>query len=123
MKEKLITTAKNLIENRSLLGFFVLFWLISLGFIIYSISSVEASDVLIWSRYTSFGETHYYRDKWYGLISWPIFGILTSGLHTIIALKFLKKENVYLSYIVILFGIVIMIVAWKLSSLIFGLPN
>lgn len=123
MKNKFITTAKTLIENRSLLGFFVLFWIVSLGFIVYSITNVQVSDVLIWSRYTSFGETHYYRDKWYSLISWLIFGVLVSGLHTAIALKFLKKENVYLSYIVIIFGIIIMIVAWKISSLIFGLPN
>jgi len=52
-----------------------------IGYIVYVAFSLSASDLQLAIRYTSFGETHFYRDKWWYLLSFVGFGLLFIVAH------------------------------------------
>lgn len=52
-----------------------------IGYIVYLGFSLSPSDLQLAIRYTSFGETHFYRDKWWYLLSFVGFGILFIAAH------------------------------------------
>ena len=47
-----------------------------IGYIVYVGFSLQQSDLQLATRYTSYGETHFYREKWWYLLSFIGFGLL-----------------------------------------------
>lgn len=52
-----------------------------LAFIMYVAFTLHASDLQLATRYTSYGETHFYREKWWYLLSFVGFGVLFLVAH------------------------------------------
>lgn len=50
-------------------------------YIIFLALNLSPSDLQLATRYTSFGETHFYREKWWYLLSFVGFGILFIVAH------------------------------------------
>ncbi len=61
-------------------------------YIIYVALSLQASDLQLATRYTSFGGTHFYRDKWYYLLSFVGFGLLFTITHIGLMVKLYVSE-------------------------------
>lgn len=57
----------------------VLGGLIYIAFVAINLSP---SDLQLATRYTSYGDTQFYRNKWYYLLSFVIFGLLFIVIHT-----------------------------------------
>lgn len=51
------------------------------AYIAYVGFSISASDLQLAIRYTSFGETHFYRDKWWYMLGFIGFGLLFIVAH------------------------------------------
>lgn len=49
--------------------------------------SVQPKDILVASRYTGFGETNYYRDRWYYLYTFVVFALTVTVVHSSIMVK------------------------------------
>ena len=47
----------------------------------YVALSLHGSDLQLATRYTSFGETHFYRNKWYYLLSFIVFAVIFMVMH------------------------------------------
>jgi hypothetical protein len=62
--------------------------IIVLGFIY-----IHPSDLQLTVRYSSFGITNFFRDKWYYLISFVGFALLLLVMHTGISLRLLSAKG------------------------------
>ncbi len=76
MKHIFQTTLKQILADRPVL--LLLFGLLigGVAYIMYVAFNLNASDLQLATRYTSFGETHFYREKWWYLLSFVGFGML-----------------------------------------------
>lgn len=52
-----------------------------MAYITYVAFSLDPSDLQLATRYTSFGETHFYREKWWYLLGFIGFGLLFIVAH------------------------------------------
>ena len=58
-----------------------------IAYIIYVAFNLSSSDLQLAIRYTSYGETHFYREKWWYLLSFIGFGLLFITAHIGIVAK------------------------------------
>lgn len=114
MKERALTFVKVLSQDRYLavlLTVFLLECLILLGFLAISIKPSELQVVV---HYTSFGDTNFYRDRWYYLLSFDFFVVITATLHTFIMYKLLQLKNREFAIAFVWASIVIVLIAGAL---------
>jgi hypothetical protein len=58
-----------------------------IAYVLYVAFSLDPSDLQLATRYTSYGETHFYREKWWYLLSFIGFGLLFVVAHIGILVK------------------------------------
>jgi hypothetical protein len=75
--------------------FFV--WLLAVILVIVIIilgaTYIRPSDLQLPVRYSSFGITNFYRDKWYYLIGFVVFALVVIVMHTGISLRLLAAKG------------------------------
>jgi hypothetical protein len=116
MKLMIKDSLKQLVSDRYLLVLSSLLLLLALSFITYIILSVHPSELQLVSHYSAFGITHLYRDQWYYLLSFAVFGLLVAVLHIAIAIKLLIIKGPSLAVMFTWFGIAIILFGWIMSA-------
>ncbi len=81
MKHIIRSTIKQVLADRVMTLLSLGLILGGIGYIVYVAFNLSASDLQLAIRYTSFGETHFYRDKWWYLLSFAGFGLLFIVAH------------------------------------------
>lgn len=63
--------------------------------------NIRPSELQVPVRYTSFGITNFYRDKWYYLLAFLLFAIAVAVFHVLISLKLyaLKGRGMAVSFV------------------------
>jgi len=92
-KTTIIKSLKDLVADRYLLVLVLLLVILSIVFSIIIGLSIHPSELQLVSHYSDFGVTHLYRDQWFYLFSFVLFGIVVAVLHTIIAIKLLVVKG------------------------------
>ncbi len=67
--------------------------LLALAIIVSSLIQLRPSDVLVPVKYSAYGFTNLYRDKWYYLLSFSGLGVLLLVGHPLITVKLLKEKG------------------------------
>lgn len=98
MKQLITTTIKQITADRPLFMLLLAILLGGLGYVVYVAISLSASDLQLAVRYTSFGDTHFYRDKWWYLLSFVGFGLLYLVAHIGLTIKLVAVELKQLAY-------------------------
>lgn len=98
MKQLITTTIKQISADRPLFMLLLAILLGGLGYVVYVAISLSASDLQLAVRYTSFGDTHFYRDKWWYLLSFVGFGLLYLVAHIGLTIKLVAVELKQLAY-------------------------
>jgi preprotein translocase subunit Sss1 len=108
MKHIIRSTIQQILADRVMTLLCLGLLLGGIGYIIYVAVNLSASDLQLAIRYTSFGETHFYRDKWWYLLSFVGFGLLFIVAHIgmlaklyVIGLKQLAYSFAWLSFVVL----------------------
>lgn len=83
---------RQLISDRTLVIPLLIMLVLSIGLAVYAIFRLHISGVQLPIRYSDYGSTNTYRDKWYYLLSFPLLGLFIAVFHTFIAAK-LKAKN------------------------------
>jgi hypothetical protein len=73
--------------DRAILAFSFAIGILAVLFVVYVAISLRPSDLQVASHYSAFGDTHFYRNKWYYLISFALFGIVFSVAHIGLMIK------------------------------------
>lgn len=92
MKTRLLASIKPILADRQLLLFCLAIIGLTLLYIGYVVISLRPTDVQVATHYSAFGETHYYRSKWYYMLSFIGFGILVAATHIAIILKLIRED-------------------------------
>lgn len=73
-----------------LLGVFLLE---CLSVLLYIGFTIQPSELQVVVHYTSFGNTNFYRDKWYYLFGFGIYVLLVAASHIILTYKLLQVKG------------------------------
>lgn len=104
-----------------------LFWL-GVGVICVGVISslivglnIHTSDVTVYSRYTAFGEAHFYKSHWQYLMLFVLFNLLASVAHVVLMAKLQHIERRQTALLLGWVGIVILVVATVYALLVIQL--
>jgi hypothetical protein len=87
MKKTITSTLKTILEDRLMTVMVVVLVLMSLAYCIYVGASLRPSDLQVAVHYTAFGPTGFYREKWYYLATFVVFGLLVAIMHSVLVVK------------------------------------
>lgn len=115
------TILKDLGRDRVLIGLMIGLIALSVLFCLYTGLSVHSSDVQIATHYTGFGETNYYRDHWYYLLSFVVFGLFVAVFNTAIAGKIFLLERPTLARAWLVLSISMVVIAAIIVHSVLGI--
>ncbi|HET8884657.1 MAG TPA: hypothetical protein VFM68_04275, partial [Candidatus Saccharimonadales bacterium] len=87
MKTNLITSLKLILADRTMTVLLAVFVIACVIYCLYVGFSLRPSDLQVAVHYTAFGETSFYREKWYYLLSFIFFGIMLAVVHSALVVK------------------------------------
>lgn len=93
MKTRILAAFKQLLSDRPLLYMVIAIAVLAILYSLYVAFSLSPTELQIAVRYTAYGETHLYRNKWYYLVSFVIVAVLVSVAHSGLMVK-LKARGV-----------------------------
>ena len=67
------------------------------------------------TRYTAFGDAHFYRNKWYYLLSFIAFVVVVLGVHIGLAIKLFGREQRQLASALLAFTILLLVIGWIIT--------
>lgn len=73
--------------------------------------NIHRSDVTVYTRYSAFGEAHFYKDPWQYLFTFVAFGLVATVGHLAIMVKLHNMERRQTAILVGWIGIGILLVA------------
>ncbi len=89
--------------------------LIGVAYSIYVGIALEPSDLQVATRYTAFSDAHFYRNKWYYLLSFIVFGLMVIGLHIALAVKLHGRDQRQLAVGLLSFTLLVLAITWILT--------
>lgn len=108
MRHIITSTIKQILADRVMLMLCTALIVGGVIYIVFLAFNLSPSDLQLATRYTSFGETHFYREKWWYLLSFVGFGLLFIVAHIgmlaklyVIGLKQLAYAFAWLSMIIL----------------------
>ena len=113
---------QNFFQDRLLVFLLIGMVLLALVLIVIGMLGVSVHDVQLPIRYSDFGTTNTYRDKWYYLLSFPVLGLIIGGLHSMIAIKLTTKSRplaglfLAISLCLLAYGIIVTLAVLHLVS-------
>lgn len=121
MRELVYTTTKKIVADRPLFLLLIGVIIGSLLYIAYVGINIASSDLQLAIRYTSFGETHFYRDKWWYLLSFVGFGMLFLVAHVGLAAKLVAVDLKQLAYAFMWLSVVILVLMFAYTYSVLGI--
>lgn len=115
MKTDVINTAKTILADRLMTVLLIVLILLCAAYSTYVILSLHPSDLQVAVHYTAYGGTTFYRDKWYYLITFVVFGIMVGILHTLLAAKVYMQGRREMALLFIAVSYLLMIVTWIIT--------
>ena len=119
MKTDYITYVKNILADRLVTAVVVLLILLSLAYCIYVGISLRPSDLQVAVHYTAYGNTSFYREKWYYLISFIVFGALVAIMHSILVIKLYVQGRRQIALLFAWLSILLLVIAWLITWSVF----
>lgn len=111
MKTTITNTIKQIITDRHLMVALAVLAVTSVIFSIYVAFNLEPSELQVVTHYSSFGETNFYRDKWYYLIGFIIFGIMNAIVYGVLACKIFVHKGRELAIPFAWLGVITILIA------------
>lgn len=109
-------TIRSLIQDKPIFGLSISILVLALAFVVISSVMIQASDLQVVIHYSSFGETNFYRDRWYYLITFVGMGAIIALTHIGIMGKLLSLEKRRVAIVVGWMTIVLLVVAFLLTT-------
>lgn len=111
MKASITQYFKEIASDRQFILAIVAVIVVSLLFCLYVALNIRPSELQVVTHYTAFGSTNFYRDKWYYLITFIIFGLLTAIAHTALSLKLYRHKGRELAIPFTWLGVIVVVLA------------
>jgi hypothetical protein len=115
MKTQLITSLKQIAADRLMVVLLSVFILACLAYCLYVGVSLRPSDLQVAVHYSAFGETRFYREKWYYLLSFIMFGLILAIVHTALIVKMYVQERRQLALLFTYLSFGMLLITWILT--------
>ena len=115
MKSNIINSIKPILADRLMAVLMILLVLVCLAYCIYVGVSLRPSDLQVAVHYSAYGETSFYRDKWYYLITFIVFGILVAVMHTALITKIYLQGRRQLALLFAWLSLLLIVIAWFMT--------
>jgi hypothetical protein len=115
MKTTITSSLKLLFSDRLVATLTILLVLSCIAYCVYVGTSLRPSDLQVAVHYSAFGGTSFYRDKWYYLITFVIFGLLIAVMHPILTIKLYAQGRRQLALMFVLFSLLLITIAWFIT--------
>ena len=116
MKSNILSALKIVLADRLVTVLIGAMILLALAYCAYVALSLRPSDLQVAVHYTAYGETNFYREKWYYLLSFIGFGLIVAVLHSALAIKLYVLERRQLALYFIWTSLLILVIAWILTN-------
>lgn len=73
--------------------------------------NIHSSDVTVYSRYTAFGEAHFYKAQWQYLLGFVAFGVVVTLSHLALMVKFHNLDRRQTAILIGFAGIAVLSIA------------
>lgn len=109
-------------KDRLMVSMLGVFFVGMLALLIMTSLNIKVTDVQIPIRYSGYGLTNFYRDKWYSLAAFGLFGVVIFTINgfIIIKLRSIRRELalglLYLSLFVMLIGVIVSLLVFRLAN-------
>ena len=114
MKSHLSHTIATFKGDRALIVLALSLIAIAAAYIIYVAVQLSPTELQVATRYTAFGETQYYRTRWYYLLTFIGFAVVLAISHIAIMVKLKNRE---MRGMAIAFGYLSLIILFILLSI------
>lgn len=111
MRSSITQFTKVVIADRPFIAVLALLTLSGILLSIFVAVNLRPSELQVVTHYTAFGTTNFYRDKWYYLIGFVIFGIMNAVIYAALACKIYQHKGRSLAIPFAWLGIVVTILA------------
>ena len=116
MKHTIIRSLKLILADRPVLLLVIGLVAAALAYCLIVGLSLRPSDLQVAVHYTAYGETNFYREKWYYLLSFVGFGLILAIIHSAIAIKLYVLERRQLAIFFLWVSLLILVIGWFLTS-------
>src|SRR5690606_17941057 len=86
------------------------------GYCTYVGLSLQPSDLQVAVHYTAFGDTSFYREKWYYLISLIVFGLIVAIIHTALIIKLHLQGRRQIALLFAWLSLLIIVIAFFITN-------
>jgi hypothetical protein len=121
MKTIVVNSIKQIFADRIVVALTLLFILLSLVYCVYVGISLHPSDLQVAVHYTAYGETSFYREKWYYLISFILFGLVIAVSHTALIVKLFVQERRQIAILFAWLSIFLVVIMWFITRAVLGI--
>lgn len=118
MKKIIQESFRQFITSRYLVTTSLGLLLLALIFALYIGLNVKPSELQLVTHYSAYGITHLYRDQWFYLLTFGLFGLFVAVSHILIAAKVFVMKGQSLAAMVLWLGISIILFAWVMAGTI-----
>ena len=115
MKTNITTALKLLFSDRLVASLTILLVVVCIAYCIYVGVSLRPSDLQVAVHYTAFGGTTFYRDKWYYLITFIVFGLIIAVMHPILTVKLYAQGRRQIAVLFVTLSLLLILVAWLIT--------
>lgn len=116
MKTNILTAIKLVVADRLMAVLTIMMILAALAYCVFVGVSLQPSDLQVAVHYTAFGETSFYREKWYYLLSFVVFGLIIAVIHTALILKLYVLEQRQMAVVFAWLSILIIVIATAITQ-------
>jgi len=122
-KEAIKISLKEVAKDRPYVLLMGLITLVGAAYCLIVALNVHPSDVTVYTRYTAFGEAHFYKDHWQYLISFGLFGVVVTLAHAALMVKLHDMGRRQTGVLIGWFGITVLLVAFAYTMAIISLGH
>lgn len=110
-KDSIKQSIKQVVTDRPVLLLIIGLILAGLVYAMVIGFSIQPRDVQIYTRYTAFGEAHFYKNPWHYTLFFVLFGLIVSSAHATLMVKLYNLGRRQSAVLVGWLGILVLIVA------------
>ena len=122
-KESLKTTLKETLVDRPYMALIGLVGATGIFYCFIIALSIRPSDVMVYVRYTAFGEAHFYKDHWQYLVTFIAYGLVVTVVHIALMVKLRdigrRQTGLFVGWV----GFAILLVALAYTLAVIGLGH
>lgn len=120
-KEELKLSIKNVFTDRPFLSLVAAVLLAGLIYCVVIGLTLQSRDIQVYTRYTAFGEAHFYKNYWYYLVGFLGFGIVVTLGHTALMVKMHSLDRRHSAFVVGTAALVVLLLGSAYGLSIMGL--